>query len=463
MAKETVKPPKTGEETKAQTASSTNNIIHQAVGGQPVHMPGVATQPGTYKTYRRMISNPTIALARAASTAPVRAAKWGVQSEEGVPEEWKNEIQEAMKPLYPQLIKDMLRSLDYGWAGFEKVFEIRKGLVTYSKIKALLVDITDIQIDKNTGDFAGFRQGKVEIDADKSVIFTHDGEAGNLHGRSRNENCRPEWSQWNHALGKSGQYITKAAGVIPMIEYPEGVSNDANGKEVDNAVHAATMLRELGMGHGIYMPNTLAKFAEDLARSGVDISQLKSWLISFLETKGRHGQEIVEMMGHLESLMMRGWLVPERSALEGKHGTKAESEVHADLALVVSYLLLLDITDAINRQIVDPLLQYNHGLEAKGSVFIVPEELGSDEQIFFRDLLKQVFANPQNLDLFLNVLNVDALLDIAGLPKSDTGDISRIAEDASTSIDDRATPEAAAMALSRMYAKVAELRRKAQK
>ena len=443
--------PPIGEDTKAQTPNRTS-----MAGAIQIFMESAKIYPGTYRTYRRMRSNPTIALARAAAMSPVRAAKWGVQSEEGVPDEWKTEIHEALKPLWSELIRNMLYGLDYGFQGFEKVFEIKNGMVQYCKLKPLLIDITDILIDKDNGDFAGFRQGKVILPADKSVIFTNDGEAGNLHGRSRDENCRKEWSRWDDLGAKSSQYVNKAAGVIPMIEYPEGMSFDGSGTETDNSKIAKQMLAELGQGHGVYMPNTMQQFANDLMRSGVDISQLKAWHISFLETKGQHGAEIVSMMRHLESLMMRGWLVPERSVLEGQHGTKSESEVHATLGLVVSYLLLLDMVDVINDQVVNPLLRFNHGIEAEGKVYVVPEELGSDEQVFFRELLKQVFAHPNNLDLFLSVLNVDSLLDIAGLPKSDMADISKAAAEAAdrtASLGDM--PPAATTALSGIYASLA--------
>jgi len=415
-----------GEKTKAQSKA----------GSMAIFLPGAKIWPGTYKIYRRMRSNPTIALARAAAGAPVRAAKWGVQGTEDTPDEWKAEIHEALKPLWSQLIKDMLRALDYGYAGFEKVFVIDKsGLVTYEKLKALLVDITKILVDKDTGDFQGFKQESVELNPDKSVIYTYDGEAGDLYGRSRNENCRQEWSQYEDLLKKSGQYVSKAAGVIPMIEYPEGKSFNASGVETDNADLAKQMLQNLGLGNGVYMPDTLAQYAQDLARSGVDISQLRAWKIDFLETAGQHGNEITEMMRHMESLMMRGWLVPERTATEGQHGTLAESETHAGLSLTISYLVLLEIVAVINQQIIDPLLVYNHGEDAAGSVFVVPEELGSDEQVFFRKLLTTILSNPQNLDLFLTVLDLDNLLDVAGLPKSDLADIGKAADDAAARAD----------------------------
>jgi len=454
----TEKPPKQGEQTGKQKAVGVQSLF-PAIGSSPIIMPGARTRPGTFKVYRRMQANPTIALARMAAMAPIRAAKWGVESVEGTPEEWKIEIEQAMTPLWSQYVKDALRALDYGFAGFEKVFELRDNLVQYQKVKPLLVDITDIMEDKETGAFAGFKQKGIVIDEDKSVLYTYDGEAGSLYGRSRNENCRAEWSKWDDAAKKSSQYTTKAAGVIPLIMYPEGQSNDATGTAVDNAEHAAKMLGQLGQGNGVYMPMLYMAWAEDALRAGVDVTQLMQWQISFIETKGQHGKEIIELMRHWESLLMRGWLVPERTATEGQHGTKAESEVHAGLSLTISDLDLQDIVDVANKQLVNPLLEFNHGQEAKDSVFIKPEKLGSDEQVFFRQLLKEVFAHPQNLDLFLNVLNVSALLDVAGLPKSDAIDIERAAAEAAEAARvSGGLPASAMSAVEGLYASILDKR-----
>ena len=38
--------------------------------------------PGTYKTYREMRTNPTVALARMMARAPIQSAKWSVESED---------------------------------------------------------------------------------------------------------------------------------------------------------------------------------------------------------------------------------------------------------------------------------------------------------------------------------------------------------------------------------------------
>ena len=416
-----------------EQGEQTGRQISGTVGGLEVAFPSVKVLPGTYQVYRRMRGNPTIALARAAATAPVRAAQWGIETRDGTPEAWQDFVSENIEPRWPVLIKDMLYGLDYGHASFEKVWRVRPdGLWDIVRVKPLLPEMTEVVVDADTGAFAGLRQEDIVLDVMQSFHFVYDGEAGDFYGRSRHENCRAAWANWDSILAKASVYVQKTSGVIPMIQYPEGKSTDAAGTEVDNYQHAKRMLQELGQAHGVYMPNTLAKFAEDLVRQGVDISQLKAWHISFLEAQSRHGDEFVTMMRHMESLLMRGWLVPERTATEGQHGTLADATAHTSLALVVSDLLLQDITRYINWYLIDPMLAVNFGEDARGAVYVSPETLGSDEKTFFRTLATAVLANPMNVGMLQTMVDLETMLDIAGLPRtgSEGPDLIRQAEDA---------------------------------
>jgi len=373
--------------------------------------------PGTFETYRRMRGNPTIALARAVATMPIRMAEIGVEAKDGVPDDLTEFIQDAVLPLWPRLLRDMLLALDFGFAGFEKVWEVNgDGKLVYRKLKPLLWDTTKIR-ETDDGSFAGFEQGAVKIGPEKSFLFTYDAEVGLPYGRSRHENARQSWSQWEHATAKEGQYVTKVSGVIPMIEYPEGKSRDDNGAEQDNFVLAKRVLDNLGRGSGVAMPNTLAQYAQDLIRSGVDITKLRAWVITFLEPRGQHGAELTGILRHKESLMLRGWLVPERAASEGQMGTKAESESHGDLAVAVAGLTLDDIIAAVNQYVIDPLLIYNVGPDAKGSVYLSTSGTSPEQTAFVRTIIQGVLTQPGNVDLFLRLIDYDALLDQAGLPK----------------------------------------------
>lgn len=413
--------PKLGEQTRAQSgATGTEAAIEQYVGSVASCLTGMkgydSAPAGTFSTYRRMRGNPTVALARVVATMPIRAAETGYAAKEGVPDDVLEFVKGVMDPLWPLLVKDLLYSLDYGFASFEKVWEQRDGRLVYGKLKPLLPDMTTLLIDESSGKFAGLRQGDVTLGPEKSFLFSYDGEAGNWHGRSRHENIRQTWWQWEQACAKEGQYVTKVAGVIPQVEYPEGKSLDATGAEQDNFELAKRVLSTLGRGDGVAMPNTLAKYAGDLVRQGVDISKLKSWIISFLEVSGSHGAEITEIMRHKESLLMRGWLVPERAALEGEHGTLAEASEHGDLASTVAEATLKDMLLAVNRYLVNPLVVVNFGERYKHQVTMTTAGISSAQKAFIRQVVGGVITQPGNVDLFLRLMDLGVLFDQVGLP-----------------------------------------------
>lgn len=382
--------------------------------------PGFGRPPqGTYDTYRRIRANPTVALARGIATAPVRTAEWALQARDDVDDARVAFIQRQVAAFWPALVRDALLALDYGWQPFEKVFAVRGGRVVYAALKPLLPDCTEILLTREHGHFAGLRQDDVTLPPEKCFVFTHDGEAGNPYGRSRHENIRAAaWHPWNELADKQARYATKVAGVIPLIRYPVGESADAGGAVAGNYDIAVGILRSLGRGEGVAMPQDYAPWAGDLARQGIDPQALAAWQISFLEPSGSHGGEFAEMMRHYESLMFRGWLVPERAGAEGVHGTRADADRHADVALLIADLVLEDLIQAVNAGLVDPLLTYNFGPEAAGSVWIRRGGLDPALRTFFRDVIRQVLATGPGPDLFRRWLDVDALIDAAGLPKA---------------------------------------------
>ncbi len=425
-----VKQPAAGEQTQKQIISDVMGMLTELRGF------GVA-QAGLYRVYRKMRANPTIALARAVATAPLRLATWNVTMKEDIKDEAaKIFIEEEISVHWRSFLKNILFALDYGWAPFEKVWKINKdGRFVYQKLKPLLVDRTKILIDPATGSFLGFRNISTVLKANQCFLYTYDSESGNLYGRSRHENIRDTaWTCWNDVMKKYGQYITKISGIIPMIEYPEGTSYDASGTEVDNFEIAKKVLSNLGNGFGVTMPNTLVKWAEDAVKSGVNMSQLKAWIISFLETKGQHGRQFTLTLRHFESLIMRGWLVPERAALEGQFGTKAESQTQGALGMILADLLFQEILEVINWHIINPLLVYNFGIEYENKIKL--ERSGMDPKLreLLSKIVEKVLTDSNNIDLFLDWVDVEAAIDSLDIPRMHN--INKNIEERSTSEDE---------------------------
>jgi len=407
--------PEVGEQTKKQGRMD----VAAAFG----NLPGYGKpQPGTLATYKRMRNNPTIAIARMVAQVPIRGSNWSyeVRHGDGLPriDEAVEFIRTNMKKHRAKLLKHLLTGYDYGFSASEKVFGIEDGRIIIERFKPLSVDITLPLEHKDTGSLLGVKNGDVQLFEDKVVYWAYDAEPGNHWGRSRHENIRETaYTAWQNLYRKQGQYITKVAGVIPMVEYEPGTYQDESGADVDAYEIAQKVIGNLGRGAGVAMPRVFSKFAEDLIRSGVNIRDLQAWSISFLEPSGAHGSDFVAQMKHYESLLLRGWMVPERSVAEGQFGTKAEAGEHADLATAIAEMDNAELAELLNDQVVDQLLTLNFGPEYKGKVVIVPEPLADEDKAFVRNLLSQILVNPMNIDILQSVVDLDAAMDSAGLPK----------------------------------------------
>ncbi len=125
------------------------NQVMSMLTAMGVPMMGGTMQPGkpTFKTYREMRQNPTVALARMVATAPIRTAEWTLEADDGVPEEQVEFLSQNLTQIWHDLVNDSLLALDYGYAPGELIYEESEGQVCLARVKPLLVDKTTILCD----------------------------------------------------------------------------------------------------------------------------------------------------------------------------------------------------------------------------------------------------------------------------------------------------------------------------
>ena len=415
---------KTGNQTKSTSVMGMGSAalaVMQRTGGYDLSS-GFGVCPGaSIQTYRRMLQNPTIALGLAVCKAPIKASQWSVGKPEGA-EETNEAAEQLVKdwilPLRSTILADGLRAIEFGRSCFEIVWGVRDGRDVPVKLKPLLPELCEILIDKNTGAFMGVKNRTVTLTPDECLVISHDSEAGDMNGRSRLENVREHaWWPWVRTLDRTGKYTTKAAGIIPLIRYPAGRSLDATGTEVDNSEIAKRIIERLDTGNGIIMPQEIAKWAEQLIQNGVDPTKIAAWSIEFVEANTSHGDELSGLLGKFESLAMRGLLVPERTAIEGQFGTKAEAGAHGDVAVSIAQDTLDQLIRAVNWHLVDKMLARNFGEEARGSAVVKSAPLVDEDKAFIRKLVETVLVNPANVDLLTAVVDMDAAMDQTGVPR----------------------------------------------
>jgi len=418
-------PPRVGDERTG--VQSKHDDMMGGVGqilGQMSNVPGWGTCPGpTFQTYRQIQKNPIVAIGRMVIDAPVKAATWSIESDEGAPRDASDLIESALLDMRPLIMQFALQMLDFGFQPYELVWKDVSGAVLPTKFKALKHDKTKILADKRTGAYRGIRQGDVTLLPSNTLLFTHDPETtDDYYGNSLYENIRKSaWWPWERSLQREGQFTTKVAGTTVVVKYPMGSGKDMHGAKVDNYDLAKKLLANLSAGAGVAMPKIYESWATDAIARGADPEKLLAWTIDYLEPGRGHHEQMIAGMRHKEANMLRGLMVPERSVTEGKFGTKAESETQAGIAMAFSAEILQQIIRCLNWYVVDRILRFNYGEQAVGTVRLIAEELINEKKMLVRELVKEILANPVNADLWMTMTDVAAQLDLAGLPTPEGG------------------------------------------
>jgi hypothetical protein len=408
--------PRLGEATLAQSSSSIPALPSSTTAALTGFFPAAT---GSYATYRQISSHPTNALVRGIIAAPILSGDWRfTKTRPSVPSQWLEFVQQVMAPMRQTILADMPRSLEFGWAGFEKIWEIAAGKRVLRRLKPLLWDCTEILVDPH-GNPAGFLNrppGKppVQLTRSKYFLYSFDGQAGNPYGRSRHENIRHPWSEAEQIRQRLAQYMKKVAGIVVQLHYPEGTSRDAAGAERPNQWLGQQVLDAVSAGRSVMFPNGFASTAD--LRTAYDLAGKSSWQLSAFDAPGTdHAPGFKLVLEYYDALIFRGWLRPERTGLQTPHASRADAQTHTDTATLDSQIIDLDMACALSRGVVDDLLTLNFGPAARGAVDIEPAPIEADSVALLGSVLATLLHNEKNE--IATKIDAAALLDQLAVPR----------------------------------------------
>jgi len=371
-----------GEITKIQTI-----LITPSYNGE---LPRDTANIGTLKQLRALRKDSTIALGCGLFVSGILAGAWSVEAEKDVDEKVIANISESLLPLRSTILQATvaLGRISYGWMPFEEIYTIKDGRLVLERMKPLLHDITTILVD-SYGNFRGFRQRSlheplgIDVPYEKCALINFDVEGGNLYGYPLLENVRAIQTMWDDCNAGAKRYDQKIAGSHFVVHYPPGTSI-VDDETVDNSVVAHKLLTALESSGSMAMPSTTAEVLQEI-EGDINVAKLYQWDITLLSDLSARQPSFQDRLKYLDSLKLRGLLIPERACTEGKYGTRAESESHIDLLITNMESIDRTIVDALNVQVVDQLLAINWGL-APGTVRLVAAPLIDDQIGFLRKL-----------------------------------------------------------------------------
>ena len=373
----------------------------------------------TYAKIREMRKDPTISMVRQLIVAPALMAEWTFKGTKKAPKGAVEFIREQLEELRGYLVRTCLFGcIDYGWQSFEKVFGVEDDKVVLAKMKALLPDYTDILVDERTGAFRGLREvnwttGMYQfVNLKKSFVHSFDVEGTYWYGHSYMCNAEDPYDQWGVANDANVRYDTKIDGSHWVVHYPMGVST-VNGEDKDNEEIALEVLAALQSSGGIAVPKKVEEFID-----GLDRETPNAWVIELISDKGASQTSFLERMAYLDNLKVRAFGFPERSILEGKYGTKAEAETHADFAVTNILLRSRDLIRDLNWHLVDQLIAVNYGPEYMRTVRICPGSIGAENKKFLRDVYMKIIADSKGFTQEVSRMDLGAVRELLMVPEN---------------------------------------------
>lgn len=399
------KPPKAGEQTVAQVQKSGSLSAYSFLraGGEGVK--GFDPPPsGTFKVYRDICKYPTVAIGLQKIVGPIADAPASWEKREDAPDDWVEFISGMFDPMMSQVLETGMLAVRYGFSPFEKVWVEKNGKFVIDQLKPLLVDATEYLYDEK-GRLKGLRNKPSNGDAvdllwNKCFAFSLAGEAGNPYGTSRLENIRKRWAEVEQIIERFARYLAKVAAVIGQIHYPDGQSLDASGSQRPNQWIAAQIAADAAAGRWLCIPNKFASFLSSGEVSGAVLEKAlaaagkSEWVVSFLDPGGTDfAPGYTAALEYYDKQLLRGLYIPERSVIEGQHGTKADAGTHDEMTVLDAGGLYRKFVREFNASVVNDALVYNYGEAARGGVYAEAPPLSDENGETRLSTLKALLAS----------------------------------------------------------------------
>ena len=372
--------------------------------------------------YRRVLRDPTIALARCLMVAPMTLVPITLEVDDDAPEGAEELVQKYILDKKDIWIKLALEGcIDFGWTVFENVYEYDADCeeVALVKQKQLLHEITWLRANPYTGDFGGIMQDniitgqRVYLPSSKVQLFNIDQRGSNWYGNSMLDNAILPCDRWADIESLSVGYMKKIAGAHWVVKYPVGTTN-YNGVERDNAEIARELLASLEANGAISIPQDLDAFRYE--RGSEQISQ---WAVENITDNGATSASYSDTLRYYDTLKVRALMLPERMILEGEFGTKAEAVAHSEAAVAGMEMRFRGIVRDMDAQTKRQLLSLNYGEKYRDCVRMVPAEITRDDKQFMKEIYNALLNNADVGHVVASGVDVEQLQQLLAVPKNE--------------------------------------------
>jgi hypothetical protein len=316
----------------------------------------------------------------------------GVQVTETPEEKRRKLVEDVFEDAWPDILNG-LECYNFGRWTQEAIWDRKLGVVAPVRFKSFLPWEVQLQRDK-FNDFAGYKHNGIERDARYAFHVVCQPHFDPIFGTPRAENARESWWRAMQSQENGDKIERKASGIQMWLELPTGVSwTDASGNPVLKATMVQTIVNAAAQGATFTTPIPWTKEQIQAKPELMDKPLIRVQQFNWGET----GPALIAAIARLDRLdkeIFRAWHRPEREAMEGDHGTKAEAGVHGQVGITDSEKAHGDFLRQFNRQVLNRFLVTNFGPDAADTIYFKPTPLVDAQQAFKQQVVSALIASP---------------------------------------------------------------------
>lgn len=388
----------------------------------PLIQRSTSTEKLTYAKLRKMRKDPVVALTRFMFFAGVYSGAWSFEkADKSAPDEWVDYVRRNFEPIRRHFLSTAaLGCFDFGWQPFEKVIEpdLKLYEMKLTKLKPLMQDDTVIETDDTTGGFTGFTQGNVTVPLEKALLCSFDVEGTAWEGQSTLANAEEPYDAAKNVMSAVKRYDQKIAGAHWVVRYPIGVT-PLNGVDTPNDIIAKNILSSLQSSGMIAIPLGKDQFQD------IPTDQRGGWDIELITANGG-SVDFNARFEYLDKAKVRALGFPERTLLEGVHGTKADAEAHQDFVITLIEYRHACLLEVLNWHLVNQLLRLTFGEEAENAVMIKAASLSDATRGTLKAVYDKIMSSPDGLLLEMDNLDLVAISETLGIPRRTLNDPTQL-------------------------------------
>lgn len=350
----------------------------------------------------RMMLNETIALAFTITVSPFLSGTRSTKCIDDLGDKVNAErIQKDLdKYSLPKLAKAMpaaAEKMNFGAFSQELVYGRVNGKTVVTDVRAIL-PLEAVLHQDSSRRLTAFQIGDQIRDARYLFHAVNKPHLDPINGYSRNRNALAAWWRYERSDENADRVERKASGIQMGISIPMGgtfYTTDENGKQTPIfPMKMAQDLVNLAAQGDSFVKSRFA-FPKEAIEANPELAKVDAISVEQFDW-GNNGPALLahlSRMSSLEKRMMRAWCRPEREAMEGEHGTKAEAGTHGAIGTTDSELIHASICEQWDEQVTATYLRTNEDPKWIGCFKTVPAPLSDPQQEFLQQLYLALVAD----------------------------------------------------------------------